>query len=131
MLRGMPRFFTVEEANALLPELRETLTQLRETVDRLQQVEAEVSALRWKARGNGHNIPDEPFERRRVLREAAHRHIRRVQELGCELKDPRTGLVDFPSRRESQNIYLCWKLDEAEVSFWHPTDVGFAGRQPL
>ena len=127
----MSRLFTLEEANTLLPQLREILGNLREAVGQLERVEGEVTALRWKARGNGHNIPEEPFERRQAAREAARREIQRVQDLGCELKDPRTGLIDFPSRRGQEVVYLCWQLDEAEVSFWHPTNVGFAGRQPL
>jgi hypothetical protein len=127
----MPKLFTLEEANALLPELRETLADLRGAVEELARVEPEVSALRWKIRGNGHNVPDEPFARQRAAREAVQRPLARIQALGCELKDPRLGLIDFPSRRGGEVVYLCWKLDEAEVAYWHPTTVGFAGRRRL
>lgn len=52
-------------------------------------------------------------------------------ELGVELKDPRTGLIDFRAMRDGVEVYLCWKLGEPEVGHWHPLDTGFAGRQPI
>jgi hypothetical protein len=127
----MPRLFTLDEANALLPRLREILADVRRAVAELEQTAGEAGELRWKVRGNGHNVAEEAFDREQSARQAVNHHISRVHELGCELKDVRLGLVDFPSRREGETVYLCWKLDEAEVGFWHPLDVGFAGRQPL
>ena len=127
----MPRLFTLEEANTLLPELREILAELRRAFDVLEATEAEVAAVRAKMRGNGHNVPDEAFARRQAAREAVHKQVSRIHEVGCELKDPRLGLVDFPGRLEGREIYLCWKMDEPEVAFWHPLDEGFASRKPL
>jgi hypothetical protein len=57
--------------------------------------------------------------------------LRELDELGVELKDPRTGLVDFRSERDGQIVYLCWKLDEPSVGWWHTLDSGFAGRRQL
>ena len=48
-----------------------------------------------------------------------------------ELKDPRLGLVDFPSERDGRTVLLCWRLGEPEVQYWHELDSGYAGRQPL
>jgi hypothetical protein len=127
----MARLFTLDEANALLPQLREILTELAEAIATLEQLEGEVAALRRKLRRNGHNLSDEPLTRGQATRETIARVVARIEGLGCELKDPRIGLIDFPSRREGETIYLCWKLDEPEVGFWHPLDTGFAGRQPL
>jgi hypothetical protein len=53
------------------------------------------------------------------------------QDLGCELKDLDDGLVDFPSYRQGQLIYLCWKRGEDRIEWWHTMEAGFAGRQPL
>lgn len=131
MLPGMPRLFTVEEANRLLPELREILSALRRAIEELEAVQGAAAELYWKLRTNGHDIEDEPLERQRAAREAIRGHIARIQELGCELRDPRLGLIDFPSQRGEEVVYLCWKLDEPEVAFWHPLDSGFAGRRPL
>lgn len=57
--------------------------------------------------------------------------IRELGQLQVELKDPLLGLVDFPSRLEGREVYLCWQLGEAEVAHWHELDAGFAGRQLL
>jgi hypothetical protein len=48
-----------------------------------------------------------------------------------EIKDPYTGLVDFPCRQDNREVYLCWKLGEDKLDWWHEIDAGFAGRQPL
>jgi hypothetical protein len=53
------------------------------------------------------------------------------QDLGCELKDLDDGLVDFPSYRQGQLIYLCWKRGEDRIEWWHTMEAGFSGRQPL
>lgn len=131
MLPGMPRLFTIEEANRLLPELRKILSTLRAAIEDLEAVQETAAELYWKLRTNGHDIEDSPLDRQRAAREAIQEQIERIQALGCELRDPRLGLIDFPSQRGDELVYLCWKLDEPEVAFWHPLDSGFAGRRPL
>ena len=54
-----------------------------------------------------------------------------LAEWGIELKDLSTGLVDFPAMREGRVVYLCWRLGELQIAFWHDIETGFAGRQPL
>jgi hypothetical protein len=54
-----------------------------------------------------------------------------IQALGVDLKDPATGLLDFPTLRDGVEVYLCWRYGEPKVGFWHPIETGFAGRQPL
>ena len=54
-----------------------------------------------------------------------------LEALDIVLRDPRQGLVDFPSIRDGVEIYLCWQLDEQRVEWWHEPEAGFAGRQPL
>ena len=61
------------------------------------------------------------------LRQAAEE----IEGLGCLLKDLDIGLVDFPCRLGEREVYLCWKLGESNIRFWHYTDEGFAGRKPL
>ena len=127
----MARLFTVEEANALLPELRELLVELRRAVEEHDAVAPEAREARAKIRGNGHGVAEEPLARQEASHEEIRRLVGRVQELGIELKDPRSGLVDFPSLREGRTVYLCWRLEEPAVAYWHPVETGFAGRQPL
>jgi hypothetical protein len=126
----MPRLFTLDEANALLPRLRALLTDLRQAVEELIALEG-AAEPRGQVRRNGHHSGGGVLERQQTLQETVQRLIGEVQELDVELKDPRTGLVDFNSRRDDQVVYLCWKLDEPEIAFWHPLDTGFAGRQPI
>lgn len=131
----MPRTFTLEEATALLPRLRELLEQASEPRGTLERVVQELESLRWKARGNGHAGDDRRLdELQRARREAVatlQRIVAQVQELGVELKGLDDALVDFPSLRSGRVVYLCWKLDEPEIAWWHPVETGFAGRQPL
>jgi len=56
---------------------------------------------------------------------------RRIEALGCVVKDLDRGLVDFPSRREDQTVFLCWRLGETSIRYWHGLKEGFAGRKPL
>jgi hypothetical protein len=127
----MAKLFSIAEANALLPRLREILQELRGLVDQAERLEIEVGAAEAKLRTNGHTVSSEPYQRRAAARASLNALIAQVHELGIELKDPRSGLVDFPHERDGEVVYLCWKLDEAEVAYWHPIETGFAGRQPL
>jgi len=54
-----------------------------------------------------------------------------LSEVGCELKDYQTGLVDFVGKHQGRDIYLCWKLGEGKIAYWHEMQTGFAGRQPV
>ena len=57
--------------------------------------------------------------------------VNQIQETGVLVKDLDIGLVDFPCLMEGEEIYLCWKLGEDRIAFWHGTDEGFTGRKPL
>jgi len=57
--------------------------------------------------------------------------VERVQSYGCQLKDMEMGLIDFPAIRDGREVYLCWKLGEEQIGYWHDVEAGYAGRQPL
>ena len=57
--------------------------------------------------------------------------IQEIESVGCEIKGIREGLVDLPSIREGREVYLCWRMPEKEIRFWHGLDTGFSGRQPI
>ena len=63
--------------------------------------------------------------------EALEKEIQKLEDLGCVLKDMTTGLVDFPAVRLGTRVWLCWKLGEDDVRFWHGLHEGFAGRKPV
>jgi|SoiMethySBSTD1v2_1073268.scaffolds.fasta_scaffold443070_2 hypothetical protein len=131
-----PRLFTVEEADALLPQLRVLLRSLKESQARLLAAEAELAERGGgSARSNGHVHPDGERDRlRQTVTEAQEQlthAVRGIAELGCELKDPERGMIDFRTMREGRVVYFCWLMDEPRVLFWHELDAGFRGRQPL
>jgi hypothetical protein len=62
---------------------------------------------------------------------ALHGDLRELGSHGCQLKDLRGGIVDFPALYDGREVFLCWRLGEAAVSHWHEQDAGFRGRQPI
>jgi hypothetical protein len=120
------RCYTVEEADALLPELRERLVKIRDARQVLFR-EAELVRERVVADGGGADAGREYWESTAVLRS----ELERLAEQGILLRDPETGLVDFPAEREGERVYLCWLLGEEHVAHWHPLDTGFSGRRRL
>ena len=130
----MPRIFTLDEANALLPRLREILTELQEKKPAFDKLQPEMEEMARSAAGNGHLQHPKTQEKRRRAESLAKRLEELVAELGrmgCELKGLEEGLIDFPAEREGRSIYLCWRLGEETISHWHEQDTGFASRQPL
>ena len=65
------------------------------------------------------------------LEGALERHVQELTTIGCELKDPAKGLLDFLAVNGRQELYLCWMKGEASVEYWHPIETGFAGRRPV
>jgi hypothetical protein len=129
-----PRYFTVEQANRLLPELIPLLEDLRALKRQLDALRAEQSLLQAKARGNGHNQAAEIADlagRIERLVNAMNERIAQITALGVELKDIELGLVDFLSLHQGRRVYLCWKLGEPSVRYWHTLEGGYAGRQPI
>lgn len=131
----MARYFTLEEATALLPQLTPMLEEIAALGSRLMRAERERASREWKARTNGRvhqadRSGPEPAARSELLA-ALNAAVGRLRRLGIELKDPTTGLIDFPSLREGRVVFLCWRLGEPAIEYWHDVDGGFAGRQPL
>lgn len=130
-----PRVFTLEEAEALLPRLREILAGLSAARTRLAEGERELLERYHGGRGNGHTAPGGPLDQLHETLTRAQSDIddavRAITELGCELKDPDRGMVDFRTMREGRLVYLCWLMHEPAIQFWHELDAGFAGRTPL
>ena len=126
------RLFTAEEANALLPELVPILTDLRAKKGELDEARRALARLTPAMRANGHAIEAVALERRiRGLAAALTAGIRRITGQGVEIKDLDRGLIDFPSPREGRVVFLCWRLGEDRIAYWHEVDAGFAGRRPL
>jgi hypothetical protein len=129
------RLFTVEEAEALLPSLRETLAAMQACKREIDAVRAALADAAGHSAGNGHvaNQDELANQRRRAeaLVDELNTHLASINEQGVELKDLDQGLLDFPSERDGRVVYLCWKLGEDRIGWWHEVEAGFAGRQPI
>ena len=130
----VPRLFTSDEAERLLPELTEWILEMRARKREHERHHAVVSELERKMGGNGHVVAGPLQEARKGMAEALSEVNRLAQEaesLGCELKDIDEGLIDFRAMVDGEEAYLCWKLGEPKIDWWHSLQTGFAGRQPL
>lgn len=128
----MPRLYTVDEANALLPELTGLLAHLQLEAETLSTVQAAAQEVHLKIQSNGYGLEAEQLAGQAA---AAERELRqglaRLRDLNIELKDLQTGLLDFYHERAGRLVYLCWRCGEPAVAYWHDLDTGFSGRQPL
>ena len=130
----MARYFTCEEAEALLPQISVVLRAVQRARAQLREHEEELGTLEARARGNGYHL----HERIAKLQQEVLEDIQRLRSLaieldtfGCELKDPESGLIDFLHLRDGREVYLCWLLGEERINYWHEISAGFAGRQHL
>jgi hypothetical protein len=129
------KYFTPEQANAALPlvqaivkDVAAVAQELRERHERIAKlVDADKRPLGDAYREELQPIQEE-FERKK---EQIVEYARELENLGVELKDPHTGLVDFPAWMDGHEVYLCWRLGEDKVAFWHELATGFAGRKEL
>ncbi len=132
-----PVVFTLEEVNALLPQLK---TLMAEQMDRRSEIEGKLERLA----GLLGTLPDtievedrDPAHVRDLKRDVVERvetyqaSWREIEALGAVLKDARAGLVDFYGRVDGKAVWLCWKFGEEAVSHYHDLDEGFAGRRPI
>lgn len=129
-----PKRFTRHEADELLPYLAPALFKLQALKRRHDELRGQLGGTAGRSRSNGHGVDQETARARRKIEEAAEQIsgiVDKVQGMGVELKDMDQGLIDFRTIRENREVYLCWKLGEESVSFWHELDTGYAGRQPL
>jgi hypothetical protein len=120
-------FYSVDEANALIPKLKTVLERIRQTQEELAK-DKTVAAVREKAAQNGGGLPGRHLS---ALTKTLESDLRQLAEWGIVLRDPSIGLIDFHHKRGGETVYLCWKLGESRVGWWHPLETGIAGRQRL
>lgn len=124
--------FTVEQANRTLPLVRRIVDDIvrehRRWEDAIVQLDLLLSGVTADA-------PDPATTALEREIQSIAREIdgfqRELESLGIQLKDRRTGLIDFPSELDGRPVLLCWRLGEPSVQFWHDVNTGFSGRQPL
>jgi hypothetical protein len=130
------KYFDRREAEELLPTLEPFLEEARKQKRALDSITAEISNAALRIMMLGGSLP--PFaelnrkkNQREKVAEQLSQMVDEIQQTGCLVKDLDSGLVDFPSLRGGEKVYLCWKLGEERIGYWHGIEEGFAGRKPL
>ena len=118
------RRFTVAQANKALPLVKRVVADIVRSHDEVSnhQAKLEIASSKLQSSIQGD-----------LQTSLAHLqdYVDELTEIGCELKDYKTGLIDFVGRHQGHDVYLCWKYGEEKVSHWHEIQSGFAGRQPV
>ena len=131
----MSRFYAIDEANAALPEVERILAALRDQREELIQLRDRVLA----ATPDGDETPTVgAAEQVRLLRlgmqgliDQMQAGVARLVEMDITLRDISTGLIDFPALAAGRPIWLCWRLGEADIAWWHELETGFSSRRQL
>ena len=132
----MPRFFTLPQAESLLPQVERLLRTLIQLKQDYEAATAELNRIAQRiALAGGMTLPRKQVQEIRDRKDSSARGLKdtagKFQEIGCQLKDLETGLVDFPTLYRDEEVYLCWKLGETGIGFWHRVEDGFQGRHPI
>ena len=122
------KLFSVEEANALLPELSRLLDEARARRDGMREKAPDLRPILEAKPGNGGGRKGSEFG---VDAYKLHLSLGRFTELGVVVRHLDSGLLDFPHEKDGRVVYLCWRPPEERVEFWHEVDAGFDGRRPL
>jgi len=130
------RLFTLTEAERTRQELEPFLVEAMDSRKKLSSLESELSAVAARIMMMGGVIV--PYDKLAAVRmehtqlsEILKSALNRILETGCLIKDLDVGLLDFPAVINQQDVYLCWKLGEDRIRFYHRQDEGFASRKPL
>lgn len=124
----MPKYYTPKEANETLAVIRPMIDEMMQIGDKLRAHQPELWVMVQKSAGNGGHpelsklLTD--FDRLDGL-------MHKIQDMGIQIKDLISGLIDFPAMYEGREVYLCWKFGEGDVEYWHEIESGFAGRQRI
>ncbi|MFN2491589.1 MAG: DUF2203 domain-containing protein [Pyrinomonadaceae bacterium] len=124
------KLFTVDEANALLPSVRQILRKIQRSRKKLSTLSEEAKLASAGAEQGGGGMASGIHYASLLTNFTSS--VGQLESLGVQLKDFERGLVDFPSLREGRVVLLCWQLGEGDqLEWWHDTEAGFAGRTPL
>ena len=132
----MSRRFTLPEAESLLPAVEKNIRQALSVKTQCQEAEEFLQLLAQRVMLMGGVVLDrEGIRDMRTQRDESGERLKaaleELQEIGCLVKDLDTGLVDFPTLFRGEEVYLCWRMDEADIEFWHELNSGYGGRERL
>ncbi|MDW0316209.1 MAG: DUF2203 domain-containing protein [Nitrososphaeraceae archaeon] len=125
----MFKIYTPQDVNKTIPDIERRIKQLLFQKNHVVSLQEDLQRI---IEAGSPFI--EFFNKKQELNIAVsslYRSIEQVEERGVMIKSVDEGLLDFPSKRFDEEVWLCWKMGEREVKFWHKKDEGFAGRKPL
>ncbi|MGA8767216.1 MAG: DUF2203 domain-containing protein [Candidatus Acidiferrales bacterium] len=130
------KIFSLRDAERLRAKLEPILIEAIEARRKLAELEEQLAKLAERVQqSGGMMIPFEKAAKQRLernrLAESIHSALERIQSTGCVVKDIEVGLLDFPARINGEAVYLCWRLGEDRIRFYHNQDEGFSGRKPI
>jgi hypothetical protein len=128
----MARYYGIDEANERLMEVRPLLESLR--AERGQVAESQRELERDRGSNGSAEKAEQLAERESTIRElvrSMEKRVRQLDEWGIALRDISSGLIDFPALANGRPIWLCWRLGEDDIGWWHEADTGFDSRKPL
>jgi hypothetical protein len=132
----VPRFFSLPQAEELLPEVERLVRSLVQAKQEYDSGEAELDAVKQRITLlGGVALSREQVLGSRTRKDSAARTLKsvveKITEMGVQIKDADTGLIDFPTLYRDREVYLCWRLGETGIGFWHHVEDGFRGRQAI
>ena len=132
----MARYFTLQQAEGLLPEVESAIREAISFKAKHEQAEEDLRVMMQRVMMlGGVDLDQRAFLEQRERRDTSMQRLKetidQIHELGCLVKDLDQGLVDFPTLFQDEEVYLCWKLGESGIGFWHKVADGFRGRQPI
>ncbi|MBA2724762.1 MAG: DUF2203 domain-containing protein [Actinobacteria bacterium] len=137
-MAGQQFAFTPPRPSPSQPKRRFTLEQANRSLPLVKRVAADIVKCHAAASQAQSALDRAPAKEKAAAQKQLDAHVDRLQDLmeelsevGCEIKDFRSGLLDFIARHQSRDVYLCWKLGEERIAFWHELGAGYTGRQPI
>jgi hypothetical protein len=132
----MPRYFSLDQAHMTLPLVEQAVRDAIEVKAQYQQADEELKDVTRKVMASGGMQVDRAHigqlrQAREVSAQRLQSALDQIHEFGCLVKDLDIGLLDFPTLYHGREVYLCWRLGEKKIEFWHGIDEGFRGRKPI
>lgn len=121
------KHYTIEEARALLPQVRQWLGELHQHRQKVTQLDQRIEQLVGAGQDAGGELVNDLVRSLAGLK----RGLQHFRTREIQIKDLDRGLIDFPAILAGREVFLCWEKDEADIEFWHDLESGYAGRERL
>ena len=125
----MPNLYTPQDANKALPEVKRMFANITAQKNKVVAIQQEIQVIIDSGSPFGAFL--EKKQKLNTMVTELYKSIEQLEGLGVMIKSVDEGLLDFPSKRFDEEVWLCWKAGEDEIKFWHGKDEGFMGRKPL